>query len=729
MIGSFFLNNGLLIAFVCIMGIMLNNAFNPILKAIDSEDTQVIRVPKLVVIINSIILLINLFLLLLIRWCLYSFITTTNWIAVPISVWENYILDIIMYCFFPATLTSIFVLFFSDILMISELHLTYGFIKRRVLKYNLSRIAKPIYLIFPMALLYSSFIYIFNMIDIIQFHIDNKKGLLRIEVPKGLAFPDFYMSNIVVNALLITIIVAFLHIIIKPKLILYRINNEQKDSLIFRILRIFSYVFLSLSIFIYLATKWVLNKFGNVTADMFMFQIRSPLKGTNNDFIISFLLHCIFPPILIVCIIFILLKLLKGKKYRILFQIKKKLLSFWLSPNKIIKFTILIMPIILLPISIYFLYTSLDLKSFYKAITLNSRFIEDNYVDPRSVDIVFPEKKRNLIYIFMESMETTYLSRELGGSHTDNIIPELSEMTNDNINFSNTEKLGGAIQVPYTGWTIGGMTAQHGGVPLKIPIEGNSYNTYSEFLPGAYFIGDILKKEGYNQTLIVGSDSDFGGRKSLYIQHGDYKILDLYTAPDDGIIPIGYKVWWGFEDKKLYSYARKELLELAKKDKPFNLTILTVDTHHIGGYRCNLCYYEFSDQYWDVAACASRQVSDFISWIKKQSFYDNTTIVISGDHLSMDPIVPQQMDLKYERTTLNIFVNSVIDTEFNKNRLFYAMDMFPTTLASMGVTIEGNKLALGTNLFSGLPTLLEEYGTEEVTNELNMTSIFYNSLY
>ena len=39
-------------------------------------------------------------------------------------------------------------------------------------------------------------------------------------------------------------------------------------------------------------------------------------------------------------------------------------------------------------------------------------------------------------------------------------------------------------------------------------------------------------------------------------------------------------------------------------------------------------------------------------------------------------------------------------TDQIKNRQFTHMDMYPTTLAAMGFNIEGNKLALGTNLFS-----------------------------
>ena len=36
--------------------------------------------------------------------------------------------------------------------------------------------------------------------------------------------------------------------------------------------------------------------------------------------------------------------------------------------------------------------------------------------------------------------------------------------------------------------------------------------------------------------------------------------------------------------------------------------------------------------------------------------------------------------------------------------------MFPTMLASIGVKIEGERLGLGTNLFSDKPTIMEENG-------------------
>ena len=55
------------------------------------------------------------------------------------------------------------------------------------------------------------------------------------------------------------------------------------------------------------------------------------------------------------------------------------------------------------------------------------------------------------------------------------------------------------------------------------------------------------------------------------------------------------------------------------------------------------------------------------------------------------------------------------------------MDLYPTTLAALGATIEGNRLALGTNLFSDEQTLIEKYGLEYVNNELMKVSKFYDN--
>lgn len=66
------------------------------------------------------------------------------------------------------------------------------------------------------------------------------------------------------------------------------------------------------------------------------------------------------------------------------------------------------------------------------------------------------------------------------------------------------------------------------------------------------------------------------------------------------------------------------------------MPLLTVDTHHIGGCICQLCGDEYEDDTANVVACADQQVYEFVEWIKQQDFYENTTIVITGNHPSID---------------------------------------------------------------------------------------------
>jgi phosphoglycerol transferase len=246
------------------------------------------------------------------------------------------------------------------------------------------------------------------------------------------------------------------------------------------------------------------------------------------------------------------------------------------------------------------------------------------------------------------------------------------------------------------------------------------------FLPGAYTIGDYLNTQGYFQQLLIGSGASFGGRDKLFSQHGNYDILDYNKAKELGLIAPDYNVWWGYEDKKLFDFAKNELTKASLK-QPFNFNMLTVDTHHLDGYPDASCPKKFDRQYDNVYACASLMVSDFINWLQQQPFYNNTTIVITGDHLGMqtdyfESIINGQ---EYQRTTYNLIINPVKSTDNTKNREFSALDMYPTTLSALGYDIKGGALGLGVDLFSDNKTIFERYGVDFVNTELTKQSSYY----
>ena len=350
-----------------------------------------------------------------------------------------------------------------------------------------------------------------------------------------------------------------------------------------------------------------------------------------------------------------------------------------------------------------------------------SEFIENNYVDPNQVELDFPDEPKNLILIYLESMEFTYSKSDYFGS---NLIPELSGLALEYPSFSFDNNQNGILQIDNASGTISGLFTSSTGLPFKPPLQGSEIISNSVFMPNVITLGDILAHQDYNQTFLIGSDGDFGNRKSFYENHGDYYVNDYYEAIKDGRIPEDYNVWWGYEDKKLFEFAKEEINHLSNYDEPFNLTLLTTDTHAVDGYLDETCASNLSDQYSNVIKCADERVANFIEWIKSQDFYANTTVVVLGDHLSMDPFYFS--NVSSQRSLYNVFIGEHLEnshSSFEKEAT--QLDLMPTMLASMGIEIDGNQLALGVNLFSDKQTLTEKYGYEFLNSELKRISSFY----
>ncbi len=456
---------------------------------------------------------------------------------------------------------------------------------------------------------------------------------------------------------------------------------------------------------------WCLTTWTRLSMDELVFELSAPLRGVGKDMLTKFLVKCLMPTSLLVTLLMVFSK--KADKLQ----------------GRILVFS-LILSMAFFAVCATIFWEKHDVTDYIRNMGDESTFIEDNYVDAGTVAITFPEKKRNLIYIYLESMELTYGAIENGGGFERSCIPELEELAKEGECFGTKDTLNGAL-VPYgTTWTMGAMFAQSTGLPLKISIGDNMMSDQEHFFSGITSIGDILAREGYNQELLLGSDASFGGRSNFYKDHGNYTIHDYVYANENGVIPKDYYVFWGYEDEKLFENAKKDLKELSSKDEPFNLTMLTVDTHFWDGYVCHLCRNEFGDnQYANVMCCSSRQVTDFVHWIQQQDFYENTTVVLCGDHTTMNEAFTSDKPEGYERKTYTVILNSAVDRERKEEKIEYStLDMFPTTIAALGASISGQQLGLGINLFSGEKTYAERYGLDGINREFKKGSSFMDSL-
>lgn len=418
---------------------------------------------------------------------------------------------------------------------------------------------------------------------------------------------------------------------------------------------------------------------------------------------------------------------IKNRKANVLKIEKDEYKYFQLYPFKIVNNHRIIFSLIILVIAIIFALNNIKFFEYLENNIMVSDFIEENYVVYDSDNVKFDGKKKNVIFIVVESLETTLFTKEQGGDWDYEVIPELYELASnkDSVYFSSNNTYAGMKNVTSSGWTTASVVANTSALPFKIPIDGNSYYS-NDFMNGAYTFGDILKENGYHNEIISGASAEFGGIKQYLTKHGKYEIIDPDTAANFGFDKTGEAAGaWGINDKYVFEFAKTRLNKLSKSDKPFNEMLLTIDTHFPDGFKGAYTVDKYKTQYENVYATTSKLIYDFIDWCKKQPFYKDTTIVVIGDHPSMQSEYFAKYNQDLRRRYFLILNSSERATNL-KNREYCALDTLPTVLSAMGVEVKDDRLGLGVNLFSEEKTLMEKYGYDYVNNELSKKSLFYN---
>ena len=100
------------------------------------------------------------------------------------------------------------------------------------------------------------------------------------------------------------------------------------------------------------------------------------------------------------------------------------------------------------------------------------------------------------------------------------------------------------------------------------------------------------------------------------------------------------KTRWGVHDVHGFAKAKEEYIRLSKSGQPFQLTLLTVDTHYPNGFpdetmRPHVDTRIPSGSHEYVVATLDWLVGDFVRFIRSQPNGQDTVIVLMSDHLMM----------------------------------------------------------------------------------------------
>lgn len=461
------------------------------------------------------------------------------------------------------------------------------------------------------------------------------------------------------------------------------------------------FVLLFLSVHFRAGIFWAMNTFPLKDANVVLLTLEEPFDDFAYSMVKKYLTTTIPQALVISIIITVFL-------YTFLNTTKKRLISVGLYFSATIALFVSEIPIL---DYVHILCGSPEKNTSY------SKFFVDNYINPDSTKITPPKQKRNLILIYLESLETTFSDKSHGGNQDDNLIPEITELALHNISFGKSNnQIGGGTNVSGTNSTFSSMHTRSLGIPYvanykKTPILHHYKSLYK-----------ILNENGYHQIF-------FQGNPGLYNEFRDFTIdqkIDEVYGPDDlaeklKLEPGDYIKKQGFrnvQDKDAFRFAYQILDTISE---PFSLTFFTIDTHGPHGLYDADCVKADDEGNEDerlkaTARCVSRELSKFLDSLQSKPFYENTSIVIFGDHLFMGSSLVKDFP---NRKWVNIFINSSDVPVSENKRLFSSVDMFPTILSSIGFEIAGDKLGFGTNLFGNQKTLIEEIGVDSLNKEFD----------
>lgn len=375
------------------------------------------------------------------------------------------------------------------------------------------------------------------------------------------------------------------------------------------------------------------------------------------------------------------------------------------SPRRPIRALQRSLPALLLAGSVPYLGTQVSFWTYLEQQRYGDYF-RDHYVPAGRIDA--PTHKRNLVLIYVESLEDSYARPDLFGR---NLLAPLQQATAGAASFARFEQTEG------TGWTMGGIVSSQCGVPLRPRtmqlrggngfwvddegrnVDGNRlHENAAGFLPGVTCLGDILAQAGYRNIFLGGANAEFAGKGLFLLTHGYHQVLDQQDWDHRGETAMNN---WGLSDERLLAQARRQYDDLQRSGQPFNLTLLTLDTHPPHGYASPGCVERGVRDFPGIVECSAGLVADLVRHVRANDPAGNTDIVILGDHLSMANEVYGLLRRVPQRTIFNRFDSPRPLPAKNREHIHH-FDVLPTVLDMLGFRFAERRLGLGASGFGPL---------------------------
>jgi len=324
-------------------------------------------------------------------------------------------------------------------------------------------------------------------------------------------------------------------------------------------------------------------------------------------------------------------------------------------------------------------------------------YTASNYAEPNP-EYFGKGKGMNVIYVHMESIQNFLINYEVNGEEATPFLNSLVEDENT-LYFDN-----------FFHQTAQGKTADAEfmienslyGLPQGSAFTTKGLNTY-QAAPG------ILGQLGYTSAVFHGNTGSFWNRDEIYKSFGYNQFYDssAYDMNPDQLAD------YGLMDKPFFE---QSLPYLSSMSQPFYTKFITVTNHYPFAMNQEEATIEpnntgnkIVDNYFQTARYADEAMEQFFADLKKNGLYDNSIIIMYGDHYgisenhnkAMEQVIGKEVNsfesAGLQRTPLFIRVPGMEGGTMHQ----YAgqIDLLPTLLHLLGEDTKDN-IHFGTDILS-----------------------------
>ncbi|MEW9500418.1 LTA synthase family protein [Jeotgalibacillus marinus] len=306
---------------------------------------------------------------------------------------------------------------------------------------------------------------------------------------------------------------------------------------------------------------------------------------------------------------------------------------------------------------------------------------------------------RNVIVVKLESTQNFVINNEMNGEE---ITPFLNELTKDEDtvymdNFYHQTEQGKTSDSEFL---LDNSLYPLGRGAVFFTHSGNEYQTLTE----------NFNDNGYYTTALHANNGSFWNRNTVYENFG----YDRFYSLPDYTVGEGEDVNWGMKD---IPFLQQSVDHMKEMEQPFFSKVITLTNHYpftldeedkfIGEYDSNS---RTLNRYFQTVRYQDEAIKEFFASLKESGLYENSIIIMYGDHygisenhnVAMSKYLEREItpfeSAQLQRVPLFIHIPDSGVGEVN-HTLAGQIDLKPTIENLVGIET-GNAIQFGQDIFS-----------------------------